>query len=274
MIEFRHVSYAYEDDAPQALHDIDLTIAEGEFVAIIGHNGSGKSTLAQHINALYRPDSGQVIVDGMDTADPESLFAIRSTVGMVFQNPDSQMVASVVEDDVAFGPENLMLPHDEIAERIDEALGTVAMQRYRKADPTTLSGGQKQRVAIASILAMRPKILVLDEPGSMLDPRGRRGIRRIARELNDEGMTVVLITHFLEEAAAADRVIVMDDGTIALSGTPEEVFSQRRRLRELHMDVPYAIQIADALAARGYDVPETIDLGKLEGELCALRSSR
>lgn len=273
-VSFEHVSYAYEDNAPQALHDISLTIEPGEFVAIIGHNGSGKSTLAQHINALYRPDEGRVLVDGMDTADPDALFSIRSTVGMVFQNPESQMVASVVEDDVAFGPENLMLERDEIARRIDEALGTVAMQDYRQADPSTLSGGQKQRVAIASILAMHPRVLVLDEPGSMLDPRGRRGIRRIARELNAQGMTVVLVTHFLEEAASADRVVVMDDGAIALTGTPEEVFSQQARLRELHMDVPYAMQIVSALAARGYAVPDTIHLDELEEELCALRFNR
>jgi energy-coupling factor transporter ATPase len=274
MIEFRNVSYAYEEGAPQALHDVDLTIAEGEFVAIIGANGSGKSTLAQHINALYRPDTGVVLVDGKDTADPQNLFAIRSTAGMVFQNPDAQMVAPVVEDDVAFGPENLMLPREEIALRIDEALDAVSMQRSRRADPSTLSGGQKQRIAIASILAMRPKILILDEPGSMLDPRGRRGIRRIARELNRSGMTVVLVTHFLEEAVAADRVVVMASGTVALEGTPQEVFSQKERLRALQMDVPYAVRIVEALAARGVQVPPTIDMSELEEALCALSSTK
>ncbi len=274
MIEFKQVSYAYEQDAPQALRGVDLVINEGEFVAIIGHNGSGKSTLAQHINALYRPDEGVVLVDGMDTADQANLFAIRSTAGMVFQNPDSQMVASIVEDDIAFGPENLMLEREEISQRIDEVLDMVSMQRYRRADPSVLSGGQKQRIAIASILAMHPKILILDEPGSMLDPRGRRGIRRIARQLNDEGLTVVLITHFLEEAVAADKVVVMHEGSIALQGTPQEVFTQRGRLLALQMDVPYAVQIAEALNRRGIPVPLTIDMGELEEALCGLSLTR
>jgi energy-coupling factor transporter ATPase len=273
MIEFKHVSYAYEENAPQALRDVNLVINEGEFVAIIGHNGSGKSTLAQHINALYRPDQGTVLIDGMDTADPAYLFTIRSTAGMVFQNPDSQMVASIVEDDIAFGPENLMLSREEIEERINEVLDMVSMQRYRHADPSVLSGGQKQRIAIASILAMHPKILILDEPGSMLDPRGRRGIRRIARELNESGLTVVLITHFLEEAVAADRVVVMHEGSIALQGTPHEVFSQRERLLALQMDVPYAIQIVEALGRRGIQIPPTIHMEELEEALCALSST-
>jgi energy-coupling factor transport system ATP-binding protein len=269
---FDDVFYSYDDEA-KALDGISIRLRSGEYVAIIGSNGSGKSTLAKHLNALCIPDAGRVVVEGFDTRDPGSVYAVRSRVGMVFQNPENQMVTSVVEDDVAFGPENLGVPREEIIERVAAALTTVGMSAQAKTEFANLSGGQKQRVAIAGILAMEPDILVLDEPGAMLDPRGRRGVRRVSHQLSDHGMTAVVITHFMEEALLAQRVIAMSDGRVVLDGTPEEVFTQGDRLRELRLDVPLVVKLSEALRARGVDVPDTLDACALEVELCRLYSN-
>ena len=269
---FDDVSFSYDGEA-KALDGITLQLKAGEYVAIIGSNGSGKSTLAKHLNALCVPDAGTVVVEGFDTSDPGNVYAVRSRVGMVFQNPENQMVTSVVQDDVAFGPENLGVAREEIIERVAAALGAVGMGDHAKSEFADLSGGQKQRVAIAGILAMEPDILVLDEPGAMLDPRGRRGVRRVSHQLSDHGMTAVLITHFMEEALLADRVVAVSDGRVALEGTPEEVFTQGDRLRELRLDVPMVVKLSEALRARGVDVPDTLDAEMLEVELCRLYST-
>ncbi len=273
-VSFSHVTFTYKADAPRVLDDICLDIEAGQFVAVLGANGSGKSTLAKHINALLVPTSGQVTVGGLDTRDEASVFAIREGAGMVFQNPDNQAVASVVRDDVAFGPENLGLAPDEIRTWVDEALSTVAMSDRALDEVESLSGGQKQRIAIAGVLAMRPRILILDEPGAMLDARGRRGITRVAHELNDAGMTVVLITHFMEDALGADRVVVLEGGRIALEGTPEEVFTDSRALRALRLELPFSIQLAEDLRARGLEVGMGLSEDRLEEELCQLLSNR
>jgi energy-coupling factor transporter ATPase len=257
-----------------ALDGVSLSVEAGEFVAVIGANGSGKSTLAKHINALLIPQGGRVLTLGLDTADPELTFEIRSHAGMVFQNPDSQMVASVVADDVAFGPENLAVIHSELVARVDEALDSVKMTSFAQRDPARLSGGQKQRVCVAGVLAMRPDILILDEPGAMLDARGRRGIRRIVRELNEAGMTIILITHFMEEAVLANRVAVIHEGRIVLEGSPLAVFSQKQRLRELALDVPFSLLLAEELRARGVMVPEIARPEELKEELWSWHSSR
>ncbi len=273
-ILFEHVSFSYKEGGPHVLDDICLDIEPGEFVAVLGANGSGKSTLAKHVNALLVPANGRVVVGGHDTHDEASTFAIRESAGMVFQNPDNQAVASVVRDDVAFGPENLGLAPDEIRTRVDEALATVAMADHALDEIDSLSGGQKQRIAIAGVLAMRPRILILDEPGAMLDARGRRGITRVAHELNASGMTVVLITHFMEDALGADRVIVLEGGRIALAGTPEEVFTDAVALRALRLELPFSIQLAEDLRAHGFEVGMGLSEDKLEEELCQLLSSR
>ena len=273
-ISFEHVSFSYKEGGPHVLDDICLDIEPGEFVAVLGANGSGKSTLAKHVNALLVPTGGRVMVGGHDTHDEASIFAIRESAGMVFQNPDNQAVASVVRDDVAFGPENLGLAPDEIRVRVEEALATVAMADHALDEIDSLSGGQKQRVAIAGVLAMRPRILILDEPGAMLDARGRRGITRVAHELNGGGMTVVLITHFMEDALGADRVIVLEGGRIALAGTPEEVFTDAAALRALRLELPFSIQLAEDLRAQGFEVGMGLSEDKLEEELCQLLSSR
>ena len=289
IIEFRDVSYRYKTvehnrhtkadneqapASPMALDDVSLDVRPGEFVAVIGHNGSGKSTLAKHVNALFTPSQGTVLTVGLDTSDSELVFTIRSHAGMVFQNPDAQMVTSIVADDVAFGPENLAIPHEQIVTRVDSALDSVKMNEFADRNPAHLSGGQKQRVCIAGVLAMQPDILILDEPGAMLDSRGRRGIRRVVRELNYSGMTVVLITHFMEEAMSADRVFVMAAGRIAMQGTPKEVFSQKERLRELKMEVPFSILLAEALHQRGITVPYMVKPSELKEELCRLRLNK
>jgi energy-coupling factor transporter ATPase len=257
-----------------ALDEVSLTVEPGEFVAVIGANGSGKSTLAKHINALLVPQNGRVLTLGLDTANEELLFEIRSHAGMVFQNPDSQMVTSVVADDVAFGPENLAVAHPELVARVDEALDAVKMSAFAQRDPARLSGGQKQRICIAGVLAMRPDVLILDEPGAMLDVRGRRGIRRIVRELNRGGMTVVLITHFMEEAVLAERVFVIHEGRIALQGNPLEVFSQKERLRQLALDVPFSLLLAEELRKRGVAVSEIVRPEELKEELWSWYSTR
>lgn len=273
-ISFDHVSFSYKADAPNVLDDICLDIEAGQFVAILGANGSGKSTLAKHINALLAPTAGRVMVGGRDTHREEDVLAIREAAGMVFQNPDNQAVASIVRDDVAFGPENLGLAPDEIRTRVDEALAVVAMQGHAEEEIASLSGGQKQRIAIAGVLAMRPQILILDEPGAMLDARGRRGITRVAHELNAGGMTVVLITHFMEDALGADHVVVLDAGRIALEGTPDEVFTDATALRALRLELPFSIRLAEDLRKRGFEVGMGLSEAVLEEELCQLLSNR
>ncbi|MCH5340575.1 MAG: energy-coupling factor transporter ATPase [Acetatifactor sp.] len=235
-----------------AVDKVSLDIAQGEFIAILGHNGSGKSTLAKHINAILNPTEGTVWVDGMDTSDEDKLWEIRQTAGMVFQNPDNQIIGQVVEEDVGFGPENMGIPTKEIWERVEESLRAVGMYEYRKHSPNKLSGGQKQRVSIAGVLAMHPKCIVLDEPTAMLDPSGRKEVIRAVRGLNQvEGVTVILITHYMEEIIHADRVFVMDQGRIAMEGTPREIFSQVERLKELRLDVPQVTLLAHELKRRG-----------------------
>ncbi len=242
-----------------AVDKVDLNIAQGSFVAILGHNGSGKSTLAKHINAILNPTEGTVWVDGMDTSDEEKLWDIRQTAGMVFQNPDNQIIGQVVEEDVGFGPENMGIPTREIWERVEESLRAVGMYEYRKYSPNKLSGGQKQRVSIAGVLAMHPKCIVLDEPTAMLDPSGRREVVRAVRALNQvEGVTIILITHYMEEIIHADRVFVMDSGKIAMEGTPREIFSQVERLKELRLDVPQVTLLAYELKKKGLRLPDGI----------------
>lgn len=254
-----HMYHAENGEPVLALDHINLTVFPGEFVAVIGPNGSGKSTLAKHLNALLFPTSGQCLAAGMDTSDSTKLWDIRQKVGMVFQNPDNQIVASIVEEDVAFGPENLGLPMQEIVQRVDEALKMVDMVDYRFHGPHLLSGGQKQRVAIAGVLAMRPSCLVLDEPTAMLDPVGRQEVVDAAAKLNrDEKITVIYITHFMEEAVKADRIIVMDDGKILMDGAPEKIFDEVDILRSIGMDVPVAADIANRLRNRGLDLPTGI----------------
>ena len=242
-----------------AVDRVSLSVKEGSFIAILGHNGSGKSTLAKHINAILDPTEGTVWVDGMDTADPEKLWDIRQRAGMVFQNPDNQIIGQVVEEDVGFGPENMGIPTEEIWERVEESLRAVGMYEYRKYSPNKLSGGQKQRVSIAGVLAMHPKVIVLDEPTAMLDPSGRKEVIRAARALNQvEGVTVILITHYMEEIVHADQVFVMDQGRIAMEGTPREVFSRVEELKKLRLDVPQVTLLAYELKKRGLDLPDGI----------------
>lgn len=259
MIEIQNVSYAYEDAAVKALNNVSLTINDGEFVAVVGHNGSGKSTLAKHLNALLLPTEGKVLVDGMDTADEADTLSIRQRVGMVFQNPDNQLVTTIVEEDVAFGPENIGVPGNEIRTRVDRALAAVGMEKYAHSAPNMLSGGQKQRIAIAGMLAMQPKVLVLDEATAMLDPKGRRDIIDLVTKLHKEnGITVVMITQYMEEAIGADRVAVMSGGELILEGTPKEVFSQDELLHKHRLDVPVMQQLANRLNARGANLPKCI----------------
>lgn len=262
MLQINNVCHAYRNENDEelwALDHVSLEIAAGEFVAVIGRNGSGKSTLAKHLNALLIPGSGTCIIDGIDTKDSGRIWDIRQRVGMVFQNPDNQIVASIVEEDVAFGPENLGLPPAEIRRRVDEALAMVGMTEYRLHGPHLLSGGQKQRVAIAGVLAMQPRCLVLDEPTAMLDPVGRAEVLdAVCRLHREEGITVVYITHFMEEAVAAGRVVVMDAGQIILDGTPGEVFQDVDKIRGLGLDVPVAADVAAQLRRRGMDLPSGI----------------
>ena len=242
-----------------AVDQVSLDIEQGEFIAILGHNGSGKSTLAKHINAILNPTEGTVWVDGMDTSDEERIWDIRQTAGMVFQNPDNQIIGQVVEEDVGFGPENMGVPTKEIWERVEESLRAVGMYEFRKHSPNKLSGGQKQRVSIAGVFAMHPKCIVLDEPTAMLDPRGRKEVIRAVRGLNQvEGVTVILITHYMEEIIHADRVFVMDKGSIAMEGTPREIFSHVEKLKELRLDVPQVTLLAHELKRRGLALPDGI----------------
>lgn len=262
MIEANHVSHIYTDENGNdvhALRDVNLTIRRGEFVSIIGTNGSGKSTLAKHFNVLLQPSEGNIIVCGHDTLDESHIWDIRQHVGMVFQNPDNQIVAAVVEEDVAFGPENLGIPSDEIRQRVDEALAAVNMTDYAEHGPHLLSGGQKQRVAIAGVLAMKPDCIVLDEPTAMLDPKGRQEVLDTIHRLNkEEGITIILITHFMEEAVTADRIVVMKNGVKLQEGTPREIFTQVDTLKSLGLDVPVAAEVALKLYRNGMDVSTDI----------------
>lgn len=263
-ITVNNASFSYMTDVDgrevetAVLKGINLDISKGEFVAILGHNGSGKSTLAKLLNAINLPDKGSVIVDGMDTSDENNLLDIRKTVGMVFQNPDNQIVATVVEEDVAFALENIGVEPKEIRRRVDEALKKVGMYSYREHAPHKLSGGQKQRIAIAGVLAMKPECIVLDEPTAMLDPIGRREIMETITELNDMGVTIVLITHYMDEAARAKRVVVIDSGRIVMDDTPKRVFSKMEKLKEIGLDVPQVTELTHALIDCGIDLPDDI----------------
>ena len=268
-IHVENVTFRYGTDDPlslkEALSGVSLAVERGEFVALLGHNGCGKSTLAKHFNAMLLPTSGKVFVDGMDTTEEALKYEIRRRVGLVLQNPDNQLVASIVEEDVAFGPENLGVPPKEIRQRVDDALKAVEMYDYRLAAPYKLSGGQKQRVAIAGIIAMQPECIVLDEPTAMLDPRGRTEVLDTIHKLNRElGITIVLITHYMDEAVTADRVVVMDSGRILTEGTPKEVFSNVELLKQHHLDVPQATELCYRLRACGCQVPLVI----LDAEEC------
>lgn len=268
ILRAENLKFEYDADggAVEVFEDLDIEVHAGETLAILGHNGCGKSTLAKHFNAVLLPTGGKVYVSGMDTADEEKLIDIRRTVGMVFQNPDNQIVASVVEEDVAFAPENLGVPSAEIRERVDAALATVGMTEYARHAPHKLSGGQKQRIAIAGVLAMRPKCIVLDEPTAMLDPIGRREVMRTILELNrNEGTTIVLITHHMEEAAQCSRVAVMDHGKIITTGTPTEVFTKVELLREVGLEVPQTVELLYELRKAGIQVP----LDALDVDECA-----
>ena len=259
MIAAKDVRFRYTPENPYAVDGASMTIRKGEFVAVLGANGCGKSTLAKHFNAILLPESGTVTVEGMDTRDESQLYDIRQTVGMVFRNPDNQIVATVVEEDVAFALENLGVPPAEIRARIDEAMQMSGIYKHREKAPHKLSGGQKQRVAIAGVIAMRPDCLVLDEATAMLDPRGREKVMETIHHLNkDFGITVVSITHYMEEAAQADRVLVMSEGHVVMEGTPKEVFSQTEKVRSLRLDVPQAAELRDELVKAGLNLPEGI----------------
>ena len=267
MIKTQDLVYEYRRELDEegktevirALDKVDLSVKAGEFVAVLGHNGSGKSTFAKQLNALLLPTEGTVWIDGKDTKAEEKLLEIRQTAGMVFQNPDNQIIGTIVEEDVGFGPENLGVPTEEIWKRVDESLEAVGMEKHRHQSPNKLSGGQKQRVAIAGVMAMRPRCIVLDEPTAMLDPNGRREVIRTIKRLNkEEGMTIILITHYMEEVITADRIFVMDDGKVVMEGTPKEVFSQVERLKELRLDVPQVTELAWELQKAGFLLPDGI----------------
>ena len=268
-IEFQNVTFGYPDDDGNVTNDVienfNLSIEKGSFVAVLGHNGCGKSTIAKLCNAIEVPLSGKVFVDGLDTSDEEKSLDIRRRVGVVFQNPDNQIVATIVEDDVAFGPENLGVDPKEIRERVDESLKNVGMYEFRTFEPHKLSGGQKQRVAIAGIIAMKPECIVLDEPTAMLDPRGRREVMKTVKRLNKEfGITVIFITHYMDEAAKADRVVVMDKGKIVLDDEPRKVFANDKTLKKVGLDVPQATELSKILIKDGIKIPEdALDIDEL-----------
>ena len=256
----------------RAIDGVDIDVPQGSFVAILGHNGSGKSTLAKHMNAILVPTGGTMWVDGRDTKDPNELWNIRQSAGMVFQNPDNQIIGTVVEEEVGFGPENLGVPTDEIWKRVENSLRAVGMLERRKDSPNKLSGGQKQRVAIAGVIAMEPKCIVLDEPTAMLDPRGRREVMNVIHRLNEKGITALLITHFMEEAAQADKVIVLDQGEVKMIGTPLEIFRRAEELKALSLGVPPAVDLADRLRQRGIEVPQDLlEVEDIVRYLCQLK---
>lgn len=276
MVECRNLLYTYAEEEGKpgkiAINDINLDIKKGEFLVVLGRNGSGKSTLAKHINALLLPSGGKVFVDGLDTSNISEVWNIRNKAGMVFQNPDNQLVATIVEEDVAFGPENLGIEPKEIRKRVDEALKTVDMSEYRRHAPHLLSGGQKQRIAIAGILAMRPECIVFDEPTAMLDPIGRREVIRTIKEVNRNfGITIILITHFMEEAAQADRIVVMDEGKIIMQGIPREIFSQVSEMKKIGLDVPQVTELAYELKKIGIKIDtDILTINEMVNALCQL----
>ena len=288
MIRSVDLAYRYEQDEDEnesdtqsavkdpvyALNGVNVTISKGEFVVILGHNGSGKSTFARHINALLQPQEGSMLIEGMDTREEANLWTIRQKAGMIFQNPDNQMIASIVEDDVAFGPENIGLPPKQIRENVDDSLKAVGMEKYRLSSPQHLSSGQKQRIAIASILAMTPECIVLDEPTAMLDPKGRRDVMDTLIKLNKERhMTVVHITHYMEEAVEADRVIVMDHGKVVMEGTPRQIFVRVEEMKALGLDVPPMTELAWRLRKDGFDIPaDILTVEEMTNALCQLKS--
>ncbi len=279
MIKCEKLSFKYTTDEENgvvekyAIKDIDLTVKKGEFLVVLGHNGSGKSTVAKHMNALLIPSSGTIYVDGLDTKNEENVWTVRSKAGMVFQNPDNQMVATIVEEDVAFGPENLGIDPKEIRKRVDESLEKVGMSEYKRHAPHLLSGGQKQRVAIAGILAMQPECIIFDEPTAMLDPSGRREVLENIKEINKEhGITVVLITHYMDEAAQADRVVVIDGGSVVLEGKPKQVFSNVGKMKSLGLDVPQVTEIVYELNKKGFNLDkEILNVDEMVDALCQLK---
>jgi len=273
---FEYVSHNEQgeiDSRYRAINGVDLDVKEGEFIVVLGHNGSGKSTLAKHINALLNPTKGTLLVKGLDTSKEENIWEVRQTAGMVFQNPDNQIIATIVEEDVAFGPENLGVESSHIRERVDESLKVVGMTKYKNHSPNKLSGGQKQRIAIAGVLAMRPKCIIFDEPTAMLDPSGRKEVMKTVEKLNrEEKITIVHITHYMEEAINADRVIVMEKGKIILQGTPKEVFVNVELLKEIGLDVPQMTELAYYLRKEGIDVRKDIlSIDEMVDELCQLK---
>ena len=277
MIECRNLIFKYTAGENQeekiAINDVNLQIKEGEFIAILGHNGSGKSTMAKHMNALLIPTEGKMLVNKMDTSDMNNLWNIRETAGMVFQNPDNQLVATIVEEDVAFGPENLGVPPEEIRKRVDEALERVGMSEYKRHAPHLLSGGQKQRIAIAGILAMKPKCIIFDEPTAMLDPSGRKEVLDTIIDLNKNyGITVILITHYMDEAAKADRIVVMDKGKLILDGKPRDVFSNVEKMKSIGLDVPQVNELSYELQKAGINIDTRIlDVNEMVNAICQLK---
>jgi len=277
MVKCENVSFKYRavegEEEKYAVNGVSFEVEKGEFLVVLGHNGSGKSTIAKHMNALLIPSDGTVIVDGLDTKDQKNLWEIRSRAGMVFQNPDNQLVATIVEEDVAFGPENLGVEPVEIRKRVDESLKKVGMYEYRRHAPHLLSGGQKQRIAIAGILAMKPKCIIFDEPTAMLDPSGRREVLKNIKEINERyGITIVLITHYMDEAAQADRVIVMDGGKVILEGKPREVFSNVKEMKEIGLDVPQVTELCYELKNSGINIDTNIlNVDEMVDALCQLR---
>ena len=277
MVKCENVSFKYRavegEKEKYAVNGVSFEVEKGEFLVVLGHNGSGKSTIAKHMNALLIPSDGTVIVDGLDTKDQKNLWEIRSRAGMVFQNPDNQLVATIVEEDVAFGPENLGVEPEEIRRRVDESLKKVGMYEYRRHAPHLLSGGQKQRIAIAGILAMKPKCIIFDEPTAMLDPSGRREVLNNIKEINEKyGITIVLITHYMDEAAQADRVIVMDGGKVILEGKPREVFSNVKEMKEIGLDVPQVTELCYELKNSGINIDTNIlNVDEMVDALCQLR---
>lgn len=285
MVKAKDLTYEYvrvletdhgtKEEKVAALKNVNIEINKGDFVAVLGHNGSGKSTFAKHINALVQPTGGTLWVDDMDTKNDELVWEIRQTAGMVFQNPDNQLVATVVEEDIAFGPENMGVEPKEIRKRVDEALATVRMTEYATHTPSKLSGGQKQRIAIAGVLAMKPKCIVLDEPTAMLDPVGRRDVMETIERLNrEEGITMILITHYMDEAVRADKVFVIDDGDLVMQGTPKEIFSQVETLQKYGLDVPQVTEVAYLLRKEGVDLPaDILTIEEMVGAICQLKST-
>ena len=277
MIECRNLIFKYTAGENQeekiAINDVNIQIKEGEFIAILGHNGSGKSTMAKHMNALLIPTEGKMLVNKMDTSDMNNLWNIRETAGMVFQNPDNQLVATIVEEDVAFGPENLGVPPEEIRKRVDEALERVGMSEYKRHAPHLLSGGQKQRIAIAGILAMKPKCIIFDEPTAMLDPSGRKEVLDTIIDLNKNyGITVILITHYMDEAAKADRIVVMDKGKLILDGKPRDVFSNVEKMKSIGLDVPQVTELSYELQKAGINIDTRIlDVNEMVNAICQLK---